>query len=201
MYIFEMKRLCTTIVWTLWVPLASKCLTQCCLSRTRWLRVSVRTHWVKAQLSSCRCHCSPPVAAPSPPTPWILKKKKGGLFGLEGVLLVWKFKLNSTYARSSYRAPTGSACPVENPCYKTHKVHGFTAHNSDLFTHTEDETKVTCLSYFVGCKVVKLVFLHARVLLDIDIKRRQMKSNSVFVQKLSTELQFLLKHLLQNTVC
>ena len=54
--------------------------------------------------------------------------------------------------RSSYRAPTGSACPVENPCYKTLKVHGFTAHNSDLFTHTEDETKVTCLSYFVGCK-------------------------------------------------
>ena len=56
------------------------------------------------------------------------------------------------YARSSYRAPTGSASPVENPCYKTLKVHGFTAHNSDLFTHTEDETKVTCLSYFVGCK-------------------------------------------------
>ena len=54
MYIFRMKRLCTTIVWKVWVPLASLCLTQCCQQRTRRLRVSIRTHWVKAQLSSCR---------------------------------------------------------------------------------------------------------------------------------------------------
>ena len=30
MYIFGMKRLCITIVWKLWVPLALQCLTQCC---------------------------------------------------------------------------------------------------------------------------------------------------------------------------
>ena len=53
--------------------------------------------------------------------------------------------------RSSYRAPNGSAASWKFET-KPPKVHGFTAHNSDLFTHTEDETKVTCLSYFVGCK-------------------------------------------------
>ena len=42
--------------------------------------------------------------------------------------------------------------PVENSKQNPQKFNGFTAHNSDLFTHTEDETKVTCLSYFVGCK-------------------------------------------------
>ena len=54
-----------------------------------WASVGcVRTHWVKAQLFTCRCHCSPPLATLSPPDPlevscilfdWKKKKEKGFL--------------------------------------------------------------------------------------------------------------------------
>ena len=84
--VYIQNEMLMTIVWKLWAPWALKCLTQCCQLRTRRLRLFLRTYWVKAQLSSCRCHCSSPGAAPSPPTPG-LKKKKKGFFGLEGVLL------------------------------------------------------------------------------------------------------------------
>ena len=65
-----------------------------------------------------------------------------------------------------------------------------------IFSHTqrtEDEGNLSVL--LCRLQVVKLVFLHARVLLEVDIKRRQMKNEFRHRAKLSTELQFLFENI------
>ena len=91
--------------------------------------------------------------------------------------------------------------PVENLKQNPQKFNGFTARNSDLFTYTRGRNKGDLSVLLCRLQVVRLVFLHARVLLDVDIKRRQMKNKFRHCAKLSSDLQFLLKHLLQNNVC